>query len=216
MNIVICHGAQKPENVDKIFDQVINTNKRFDFSALAQQFKNSKEFEPMNDWKTWFLNKVKNKYNIDIDVPMFPCANFFLMKYPEWEKTMPYQKINNETVLVGHSAGAGFVLKYMAKHQDINVRQIVLVAPWIDVEGFQPNKFYEDLNIGNNMVKRTKYGIDILISSDDSKFIQNSVNTIKESMSDVRIHEFIDRGHFTGPDLPEIMNIINFANVNSL
>ena len=133
-----------------------------------------------------------------------------LMKYDEWEKIMDKQDITDDTVLIGHSAGGGFVLKYLSKHPKLKVRQVVMVAPYIDTEGTSPFGFYHDINLSNNLVAQTKNGIDLMVSIDDAPGIINSFDKISKDIPSIRVHKFSGRGHLNGGDLPEIMSIIKW------
>ena len=96
----------------------------------------------------------------------------------------------------------------MARHPELKVRQIVLVAPWLDTEAFQPFGFYKDFDLTNDIVKRAELGADILISDDDDFYILNSFDKIVKNMPDIRVHKFTGRGHFICDKFPEILDII--------
>lgn len=184
MNIVCCHGVMGPDEKWRAYDMTFG-------------------------WKNWLQFVVELEHDVLMQRPKFPHAHALLMKYAEWEKVMDYQEITPDTVLIGHSAGGGFVLKYLSKHPELKVRQVVLVAPWIDVEDFQPFGFYKDLKL-NHIMTQTEQGIDVMISDDDFPYIQSSVDEISKNIPEARIHRFSGRGHFTGAELPEIMPIIKF------
>ena len=186
MNIIFCSGVMPPE----------------------MDWKN-REFYPGN-WEHWLQFRIEKDHDIIMQIPKFPHAHSMLMKYGEWERIMDFQDINSETILIGHSAGGGFILKYMAKHPEFKVRKIVLVAPWIDPDSFQPNDFYKDFDLNDSIVNQTKYGIDMMVSSDDMPDIVASTNKIMKDIPSIRLHNFEDRGHFIEPELPEILDIIKY------
>ena len=121
---------------------------------------------------------------------------------------MDCQDINPGTILIGHSAGGGFILKYMARHPELRVRQIILVAPWLDTEGYQPFGFYKDFELTNDIVKRAEFGADILISDDDDFYILNSFDKIVKNMPDIKVHRFTGRGHFICDKFPEVLELV--------
>ncbi len=186
MNIIFCHGVMDPE-----------------------QDWNHQEYNPPKNWKYWLQFMTESQHDILMQMPQFPHAHAVLMKYDEWEPIMNRQDINENTVLIGHSAGGGFVLKYFANHPELKVKQLVLVAPWCDAENWQPNGFYKNIDFDSNIIKRTKNGIDILVSDDDA-YILSSVEKIKHELPDVRIHNFSGRGHFICSELPEVLQVIKF------
>ena len=163
-----------------------------------------------DNWKYWLQFRVEKDHDIIMQIPKFPHAHALLMKYDEWEKIMNFQDINQDTILIGHSAGGGFILKYMARHPELHVKQIILVAPWIDPNNLQPNGFYKGLDLNNDIIKQTTNGIDIMISDDDMPDILASFDKIKQNIPDIRIHAFSGRGHFCTPELPEILDMIKY------
>ena len=187
MNIIFCHGVMGPDEV---------WNKR--------------QYNETKGWKDWLQFTVESEHDVLMQIPRFPHAHALLMKYDEWEKIMVIQDINHDTTLIGHSAGGGFILKYMSKHPDLNVRQIILVAPWIDAEDFQPFGFYKDIKLDKKIVSQTKCGIDLLISDDDMPHIISSFDKIVKNIPEINVHRFSGVGHFILPKLPEIMPIIHF------
>lgn len=187
MNIIFCHGVMDPE----------------------QDWK-KQEYNPIKSWKYWLQFMSESQHDILTQIPQFPHAHAALMKYDEWETVMNRQDINENTVLVGHSAGGGFVLKYFANHPELCVKQIVLVAPWCDAENWQPNGFYKDIDFNSDIISRTRNGADLLISDDDDSYILSSVDKIKQNLPRVQIHNFSGRGHFVCSELPELLQIIKF------
>lgn len=187
MNIIFCSGVMPPE---------LNWDEKI--------------YYPTKKWKDWLQFMVEAEHDVIMQIPKFPHAHVALMKYNEWEKIMNTQEINSDTVLIGHSAGGGFVLKYMALHPELKVKQIILVAPWIDAENFQPNKFYQGFDLNSNILKQSSLGCDLMISDDDAPYILSSYNKIIKNIPDIRTHKYSDHGHFVSDTLPEIMPIIKF------
>ncbi len=185
MNIIFCHGVMDPE---------------YDWAK--------REYNPSKGWKYWLQFQIEKDRDVVMQMPAFPHAHVNLMKYDEWERIMNFQDINPDTVLVGHSAGGGFILKYMATHPELHVRQIVLVAPYCDTENYQPFGFYRDFNLSNDIINRTSMGADIMISDDDDFYIINSFDKIVKEMPAIRVHKFSGRGHFICDKLPEVLEII--------
>ncbi len=185
MNAVFCHGVMDPE---------------YDWDA--------REYNPSKSWKYWLQFQLEKDRDIIMQIPQFPHAHVNIMNYDEWEKIMNRQDINENTTLIGHSAGGGFILKYMARHPNLRVRQIVLVAPWLDIEEFQPLGFYKDFALDNHIAKQAELGADILISDDDDTYILSSFDKITQNIPDIRVHNFTGRGHFICDKFPELLDII--------
>ncbi len=186
MNIIFCAGVMPPEMDWK-----------------------TREYYAGN-WEHWLQFRMEKDHDIIMQIPKFPHAHALLMQYDEWEQILNNFNINEDTILIGHSAGAGFVLKYIATHPQLKIHQAILVAPWIDIENEQPNGFYTNLELNKDILKQTKFGIDMIISSDDMPYILSSANKIKTDIPQIKIHEFENRGHFLTPEFPEILNIIEY------
>ena len=186
MNMLFCDGVMPPEMIWETRDYYAG------------------------NWKYWLQFMVEKEHDVIMQIPKFPHAHALYMQYDEWEKIMDFQDINPNTTIVAHSAGGGFVLKYMALHPDIHVKQIILVAPWIDPGYVQPNGFYDDFELTDNITKQTSDGIDMLISDDDMSDILKSAEKIASDIPDIRIHKFSGRGHFCTPELPEILSMIKY------
>lgn len=187
MNIVCCRGVMGPE----------------------ESWEN-RTYNATKGWKEWLQFVVKKENDVLMQIPEFPHDHALLMKYDEWASIMDFQDINNDTVLIGHSAGGGFVLKYMSMHPELKVKQIILVAPWIDTENFQPFGFYKGVVLDDKIISQTRNGIDLLMSDDDMPHIQTSFTKIIKNIQNIRVHKFQNRGHFITPELPELMSIIKF------
>lgn len=187
MNIVFCHGIIPPN--EKWEDKVYSPNK---------------------GWKDWLQFMVEAEHDVIMQIPKFPHAAMPLMKYDEWAEIMDHQQINSDTVLLGHSAGGGFILKYLSLNPHLRPKQIILVAPWIDAGGAAPFGFYKDFQIDAKLFDRAADGIDLMISDNDIQEMQNSANKIIMDIPKIRVHKFHGFGHFVQPELPEIMKIIKF------
>ena len=187
MNIVICRGVESPD---------------MDW--------NNQVYCAEKDWIDWVQFESEAEHDVITQIPKFPHAHAKIMKYDEWEQIMNLQDITPDTCLIGHSAGGGFLLKYMQMHPDCCVKQIILVAPWIDVENWQPFGFYRGLDLQRDIILQTKYGIDMLVSDNDMPHIVSGCGEIMKNMPNVRVHSFNGYEHFCRSKLPEIMSIIKF------
>ena len=184
MNAIFCHGVLPPD---------------MDW--------NNQDYNSNKSWKDWLQFMLEVKHDIVMQIPKFPHAHVFLMKYQEWAEIMDKQKIDSDTILIGHSAGAGFILKYMALHPELKVKQILLVAPWMDTGYVNPFGFYKDFDM-KNISNQTTDGIDLLISDNDSAEMGKSRDKIIADIPTIRKHILQGYGHFVVPQLQEILPLI--------
>ena len=146
-------------------------------------------------WFSWLKRQLilKDVHAVSIEPP-FP----FRPRYDEWKKEFERFDITPETILVGHSCGGGFLVRYLSEHKDLQVGKVVLVAPWIN-----PLKYvvsdtadFFDFEIDSEFPARTK-GTTVFISSDDEPSVVKTVNILKEKVQGIAYREYTDRGHFT-------------------
>ena len=135
------------------------------------------------------------------------------MKYDEWANTFENFKITPETILIGHSAGAGFLLKYLALNPEIRAAQLILVAPWTDPAA-EAGDFMKGA-LSDSTLSEYVGRIELFYSMDDDERILESVEQIRiiyGSAPNFKIYEYIDKGHFCfgdiGKEFPELLEVI--------
>ena len=52
-------------------------------------------------------------------------------QYSSWRAEFEHYDIDENTLLVGHSYGAGFLIRWLSEHP-MKIAKLVLVAPWLD------------------------------------------------------------------------------------
>jgi hypothetical protein len=129
--------------------------------------------------------------------------------YEKWKKGIECFDINKETILIGHSCGGGFLVRWLSENK-INIKKLILVAPWLDPEREKTADFF-NFKINKNLSQRIEE-IHLFVSSDDDKDILESVEIIEDSISQINMHKFTDYGHFTFNDMkteefPELLNV---------
>ena len=72
MNAVFCHGVLPPD---------LDWNKN--------------TYSPTKGWKEWLQFVLEQEHDIVMQIPRFPHAHTFMMKYSEWEDIMNSQKIKS-------------------------------------------------------------------------------------------------------------------------
>lgn len=131
--------------------------------------------------------------------------------YEKWKEMFEQFKINEDTTLVGHSCGAGFIVKYLSDN-NIKIGKVVLVAPWINSQREDNITMFDNLKIDENLLNKTN-GITIFSSSNDNQAVKNSINILKDAIKGVEVLEFENYGHFCLGDMktrefPELLSEI--------
>ncbi|MDR2686079.1 MAG: alpha/beta hydrolase [Rickettsiales bacterium] len=188
MNAIILHGIEKDR---KTYLELPESDSNLGWYPVAQ----------------WELTKR----GILTQTPEMPNPYLPDLNYDEWVKTISQFDISHDTILIGHSCGGGFWLKYLSLNPQIKVKRLILVAPWIDIDREHP-AFFADWKIDANLSARCGR-IDLFVSSDDMDIILKSVDKIKSVYGDkIEYHEFNDKGHFSwgciGRTFPELLEII--------
>ena len=158
-------------------------------------------------WLPW-LQKHLMINDIKADTPEVP--NIYDPKYEIIVREVERFDINSETILVGHSMGAGFWIRYLTEHPEITVNKMILVAPWLN-----PDHEYDidlfDFDIDQDLMKRV-HELTVFISDDDGQAMHDSVAILHNKLPAITIKTFREHGHFTlksmGTDaFPELLEV---------
>ncbi len=146
-------------------------------------------------WLPWLQKKLLIN-NIEAHTP--EVFEAFAPTYEKWLKELSRYEISEETILVGHSCGAGFLTRWLSEN-DVRVGKVILVAPWLDPDKSKSGDMF-DFEIDPNMSLKTS-SIAIFHSDDDMESIQKSTKMIKEQVSNIKYKEFHNYGHFCFEDM---------------
>ncbi|HEY1835761.1 MAG TPA: alpha/beta hydrolase [Candidatus Saccharimonadales bacterium] len=149
-----------------------------------------------NNWLPW-LQKQLLMRDIAAVTPEIPGA--FKPDYEVWRREVERFDITPETLIVGHSCGGGFWVRWLSEHPDARVGKIVLVAPWLDPNNIKKTTFF-DFEIDPKLAKRTG-GVTIFNSIDDHPGIHWSVETLRQTIPGIKYREFENYGHFCIEDM---------------
>lgn len=158
------------------------------------------EFPSMSNahWIPWLQGQLL-KHDIAAATPEVPLA--YAPQWDRWVREVERFEIGADTILVGHSTGAGFWLRYLSEHPELKVGKVVLVAPYIDVEREEEPEFF-DFELDPNIPSRTK-GITVFHSDNDQTPVQSTVKFLRKNLKDFTYKEFHKYGHFTHKSLPD-------------
>lgn len=142
-------------------------------------------------WLPW-LQKQLLVNDILAHTPEVPRA--WQPDYKIWSKEFERYEISSDTGLVGHSCGAGFIIRWLSEHSDIRVGKVVLVAPSFGIDW--DHKGFFDFTIDRSMAGRTA-GMTIFGSTDDRPGITKSIEHYMSAIDAIHYQEFVGYGHFT-------------------
>ncbi len=163
--------------------------------------------ESGHHWLPWLKTELEKQgyeaFTPELPEPYHPV-------YETWRGVFEEYVLDKDTVLVGHSCGAGFLVRYLSEN-NVQVGKVVLVAPYLDPDGDHIPEFF-DFPIKRNLVAQTK-GMTMFISTDDDEDIQESVRIIERECDGIEKRVFEGMGHFTFGEMgtrefPELLNEI--------
>lgn len=138
----------------------------------------------------------------------------FMPRYKDWKREFERYDITPHTILVGHSCGGGFLVRWLSEHPDIKVGKVVLVAPFLNPDNnpVSDTADFFRFEFDPNIADRTS-GLTIMYSHDDFDSIIDSINIFREKLNNVKYFEFDGRGHFCtgdsgGKEFPELLQEI--------
>lgn len=89
---------------------------------------------PTNSNNHWFPWLSKQLQVNDVFAVVIEPPEPWKPRYGAWKKEFERFDITPETVLVGHSCGGGFLIRWLSENKDKKVGRVVLVAPWLNPE----------------------------------------------------------------------------------
>jgi predicted alpha/beta hydrolase family esterase len=173
----------------------------------SEYFSNKYPSLSNSHWLPW-LQKQLLINNIFTQTPEMPEA--FKPEYKKWKEEFERFDINESTILIGHSCGGGFLLRWLSENK-VKIDKLILIAPWLDPQREKTTDFF-DFKIDKDIMNRAN-SIYLFISKDDDKDILESVSIIKNNIADINYREFDDYGHFCYSHMktdkfPELLNSI--------
>ncbi len=146
-------------------------------------------------WIPW-LQKQLSLRDVVAQTPEMPVP--YMPEYGAWKAVFERLPLDEDTILVGHSCGAGFIVRYLSE-ENVRVGNVVLVAPWLDPENsLGTGMFAFALDV--NLAAKTK-SLTVFSSTNDMDEVQESVRMIAEKVHGATVREFKDAGHFCYEDM---------------
>lgn len=159
-------------------------------------------------WFSWLQNQLLI-HDIKTDTP--EVFKPFEMDWETWLKEVERFDIGPETILVGHSMGGGFWVKYLSEHPNVHVNKVILVAPWVNVNHEEQTDFF-DFELRPDITNQAQR-FTVLASDNDGEEVRNSVEYLRKQLSGAEFVDFHNYGHFCSQDLktdafPELLEKI--------
>jgi len=162
-----------------------------------------------NQWLPWLQKQLSLK-GITAQTPEMPDP--YEPNYEKWKNVFEQFHLDSETILVGHSCGGGFLVRWLSENK-VTVGKVFLIAPWMDPDHEDRDSVgdFFDFDIDPALSDRTN-GVTIFISEDDEAPMLNTVELLESTLKNVQVKRFTDKGHFCIGDgvaeFPELLEEI--------
>lgn len=154
-----------------------------------------------------WLKKELIDRGIKTEIPKLPES--WRPDYDKFKTGFEQYEVNEQTVLVGHSCGCVFLVRWLGETKQ-RVAKLILVAPWKIAEDEAGREFY-DYEIDDSIRERVAE-IVIFTADDEDDDGKASVKIFEEALGG-RVVELAGRGHYTLEDIgteqfPELLELI--------
>lgn len=150
-------------------------------------------------WIPWTKRELEKK-GIKTDTPLMP--NPWRATYESWKLEFGKLDINQDTILIGHSCGGAFLVRWLGDTGK-KVRKLILVAPWKIPYGagekFESRKNFYEFEV-NSRIKSTVRDIVIFTADDEEKDGKESVKIYSNGLGG-KLIELKGHGHYTLEDM---------------
>ena len=136
----------------------------------------------IENWFPWFKNQVDSEDTLCI-IPQYPIDKDRHF-YDYWKKVLDvyngFKYINSNTIIIGHSSGCAFTIKYLIEN-NIKVDKLILVSGFNNYYSSDENDFHNTVNstfyVSNEEISNIKELCNeiICIYGDDDPFIPQKV-----------------------------------------
>lgn len=154
------------------------------------------------DWK----NDLYLDLGPDFEVYAPQMPNKHAARYSEWqvmfEKT--FNLLENECVLVGHSLGALFIVKYLSENSvQKSIKRVVLLGTPFDDTGM-PREPLHSFARTDGLERFAKQAGEIILYHSEDDFVVpfDHMLRYREALPGATARTFKDQNHFLGEDVP--------------
>jgi len=159
-------------------------------------------------WLPWLVDELAKK-GIEAHAPEMPEP--YAPDYEKWKKVFDQFNITEDTALIGHSCGGGFLVRWLSENK-VRVEKVALIAPWMNPDHSNETQMFEGVEIDEDMASRTQALVEF-ISLDDHQEELDTLKILKSKIKGLQVKEFTDRGHFTfdgvqNNEFPELLEFL--------
>ena len=186
LNCIVIHGC--PKNIEKAMSPETRTYDKH--------------------WIPWIKRELIAN-GIKTETPLMPTP--WEPDYERFKKKFAKYNINDNTILIGHSCGCAFLVRWLGETKK-RINKLILVAPWKipDKNNKFRKEFYE--YTVDKMIKSRVKDIIMFTSDDEEEDGKKSLKIFYDALGG-KVIELKGRGHYTLGDMgteefPELLEKI--------
>lgn len=164
--------------------------------------------EYVRHWIPWIKEKLV-WYGIKTEVPLMPEP--WYPNYEAFKKEFEKYKVTNNTVLIGHSCGCAFLVRWLGETKQ-KIKKLILVAPWkISDKNEKIGKLFYEYPIDETIKERVEKII-MFTADNEEEAGKKSLDIFRKALGG-KIVELKGKGHYTledmgSEDFPELLKEI--------
>lgn len=193
--ILLIHGGDTHKNYTEFFSSLCNKSVKLEWILSRKDWKNELQRQLWDDFLV-YAPQMPNKQNA---------------KYKEWKIVFEkiVDKLDNNFILIGHSLGAMFIVKYLSEHT-INKtikKTLLLATPFDNADTDQLVWFQRKSNLKH--LEKQAGKLFFYHSEDDFAVPFEHVMKYKKALPRANFRLMKDRNHFLQEEVPELNSDIS-------
>jgi predicted alpha/beta hydrolase family esterase len=154
-------------------------------------------------WIPWLQKQLIIR---DIPTATPDVPNNWKPELKVWRNEFGRYDVSDQTYLIGHSCGGGFLVRWLSEHPEVKPVKVVLLAPWLNPKKLEETWDFFDFEIDGKLPERTK--LTVIYSDDDMPQILDTVGVLKKTLPNAVYKEVHGRRHFYDNrciEVPEVL-----------
>ena len=142
-------------------------------------------------WIPWLKRELERR-GIKTYTPLMPTP--WKPKYKEWKKEFEKSPVNENSILIGHSCGCAFLVRWLGETKQ-KINKLILVAPWkISDKNDKYRKAFYEYPIDKTIKSRVKEII-MFTADNETEDGKKSLKIYNKALGG-KIIELKGRGHY--------------------
>ena len=147
-------------------------------------------------WIPWVARELTAR-GVQVQTPLMPEP--WKPKYERFKKTFEKLNVTEDTVLVGHSCGCAFLVRWLGETKQ-RIKKLILVAPWkVPRKDDSTRKAFYTYPIDRTIAARVGE-IVIFTADDEEPDGKKSVQLYRDALGG-KLIELKNHGHYTFDDM---------------